>query len=189
MNALMTKERPIREVKPAKALRRFQGALEVATARQPIVVAPADNFDNQMLRVLIVDDHHANTDTLSMLVDRWGHDVRRAYDGATGLSLAAAFRPDVLLLDMLMPEVTGFEVALQVRRQGRSQQCFIIALTGRTDAPHRQRCYEAGADLLLIKPVAPTELQTLLELEANHIRRSTNRVSVGAARRDLAAAN
>jgi PleD family two-component response regulator len=124
MNALMTKERLIREVKPSKAVWHFRGAQAAASARQPIVAAPVDNFDNHMLRVLIVDDHHANTDTLSMLVDRWGHDVRRAYDGATGLALAAAFRPDVLLLDMLMPEVTGFEVAMQVRRQGRLKQCF-----------------------------------------------------------------
>ena len=89
---------------------------------------------------------------------------RRAYDGVTGLALAAAFRPDVLLLDMLMPDVSGFEVAMQVRRQDRLKHCFIIAVTGRTDAKHRSQCYDAGVDLFLIKPVAPTNMQTLLEL-------------------------
>ena len=129
-----------------------------------------------MLRVLIVDDHRATADTLSMLVGQWGHDVRRAYDGVTGLALAAAFRPDVLLLDMLMPDVSGFEVARQVRRQDRLKPCFIIAVTGRTDAPHRSQCYEAGVDLFLIKPVAPARLQTLLGLESEHVRRSRQAV-------------
>ena len=54
-----------------------------------------------------------------------------------GLALAAAFRPDVLLLDMLMPDVSGFEVAMQVRRQDRLHNCFIIAVTGRADAKLR----------------------------------------------------
>ena len=103
----------------------------------------------------------------------WGHDVRRAYDGVTGLALAAAFRPDVLLFDMLMPDVSGFEVARQVRRQDRLKHCFIIAVTGRTDAPHRSQCYEAGVDLFLIKPVAPADMQTLLGLESEHVRRSS----------------
>jgi CheY-like chemotaxis protein len=137
--------------------------------------------------VLIVDDHRANTDTMSMLVARWGHDVRRAYDGVTGLALAAAFRPDVLLLDMLMPDVSGFEVTRQVRRQDRLRPCFIIAITGRTDAPHRQECYEAGVDLFLMKPVAPAHMQTLLGLESAHVRRLSTRMTFGTACSDFAA--
>ena len=94
---------------------------------------PADKVEDRLLRVLIVDDHRATADTLSTLVGIWGHEVRRAYDGVTGLALAAAFRPDVLLLDILMPDVSGFEVAMQVRRQSRFKHCFLIAVTGRTD--------------------------------------------------------
>ena len=124
----------------------------------------------ELLRVLIVDDHRATADTLSSLVAKWGHDVRRAYDGVTGLALAAAYQPDVLLLDILMPDVSGIEVAMQVRRQDRLKHCFIIAVTGRTDAKHRSRCYEAGVDLLLIKPVAPPHMQTLLILESQRVR-------------------
>lgn len=181
MNTFMTKERLIREVKPVNALRRLRGAPNATFALQSFFVAPADEFDNHPLRVLIVDDHHASADSMSMLVARWGHDVRRAYDGVTGLALAAAFRPDVLLLDMLMPDVSGFEVARQVRRQDRLQPCFIIAVTGRTDAPHRQECYEAGVDLFLIKPVAPAHMQTLLGLESEHVRRTNKGMTIGTA--------
>ena len=182
----MTKERPIRGVKQTRARERCYRALKAAAA-EPIVITPADNADGHMLRVLIVDDHRATADTLSMLVGRWGHDVRRAYDGVTGLALAAACRPDVLLLDMLMRDMSGFELARQVRRQDRLEACFIIAITGRTDAPHRRKCYEAGVDLFLIKPVAPAHMQTLLGLESEHVRRSSKSMTFSTARSNFAA--
>ena len=72
----------------------------------------------ELLRVLIVDDYRAAADTMSMLVGVWGHDVRRAYDGTTGLALAAAYQPDVLLLDIMMPNMSGLELARQVRQTG-----------------------------------------------------------------------
>jgi DNA-binding response OmpR family regulator len=140
-----------------------------AAAGEPADVDPADNDEDRLLRVLIVDDHRATANTLSALVGIWGHEVRYAYDGVTGLALAAAFRPDVLLLDILMPHVSGFEVAMQVRRQNRFQDCFMIAVTGRTDESHRCQCYEAGVDLCLIKPVVPSHLQTLLMLESEYV--------------------
>jgi two-component system CheB/CheR fusion protein len=123
-----------------------------------------------------------------LLVVLWGHDVRSACDGATGLALAAAYRPDVLLLDMLMSDVNGFDVAIQVRRQDRLRHCFMIAITGRTDSLHRHRCYEAGVDLFLSKPVEPTHLRTLLELELDLVRRSMSRRRLANPRYQLAAA-
>jgi CheY-like chemotaxis protein len=174
MNELITRERLIREVKRREVHDRFQVEMQTAATREPTYSEPVDDVHDRLMRVLIVDDHRASADTLSTLVDKWGHDVRRAYDGVTGLSLAAAYQPDVLLLDMLMSGVDGFEVAAQVRRQDRLKQCFIIAITGRTDPPHRRRCYEAGVDLFLIKPVAPIHMQTLLDLEAKLVRRSNS---------------
>jgi CheY-like chemotaxis protein len=94
---------------------------------------------------------------------------RRAYDGVTGLALTAAFHPDVLLLDIIMPDMSGLEVAMQVRRQARFKDCFIVAVTGRTDAKHRQQCYESGIDLFLVKPVTRTDMQTLLMLESQYL--------------------
>jgi chemosensory pili system protein ChpA (sensor histidine kinase/response regulator) len=85
------------------------------------------------------------------------------------MALAAAFQPDVVLLDILMPTVTGLEVALQIRRQDRLKHCFIVAITGRTDVKHHCRCYEAGVDLVLTKPLVPSHVQTLLMLEWEHV--------------------
>lgn len=104
--------------------------------------------------------------------------VRQAYDGVTGLALAAAFRPDVLLLDILMPDVTGIDVSMQVRRQDRLKHCFIIAITGRTDAKHRCQCYAAGVDLFLIKPIALAHVRTLLSLELERVTRFNDCVAM-----------
>jgi DNA-binding response OmpR family regulator len=167
MGLFVTKERPVSEVTQWEEQERFHQAQEAIAAHERTVRRPA-NDDNPLLRVLIIDDHRVSTDTLSLLATLWGHDVRRAYDGVTGLALAAAYRPDVLLLDILMPNLSGFEVAMQVRRQDRLKNCFIIAVTGRSEAKHRCRCYESGVDLVLTKPVAPSHMQTLLMLESEH---------------------
>jgi CheY-like chemotaxis protein len=187
MNFLVTKVRPVNQNKLAKARKRFLAAIEAVAAGKPIVAPPIDDTDGQLLRVLIVDDHRASADTLAALVKIWGHDVRRAYDGVTGLALAAAFQPDVLLLDMLMPNLNGFEVAVQVRRQNRLDDCFIVAVTGRTDAKHRSQCYDAGVDLFLIKPVAPPDMQTLLTLEMKHKRQLSARMTTGISYGEFAA--
>jgi DNA-binding response OmpR family regulator len=105
---------------------------------------------------------------MAMLVGIWGHDVRRAYDGATGLALAAAYQPDVLLLDIVMPGISGLELARQVRRQARLKDCLLVAVTGRTDTGHRLQCDEAGLDLFLIKPVNLSFLRTLLTMESEY---------------------
>ena len=68
--------------------------------------------------------------------------------------------------------MSGLELARQVRQQARLNDCFMIAVTGRTDAGHRLQCEEAGIDLFLIKPVTPSILQTLLILESEYVLRS-----------------
>jgi CheY-like chemotaxis protein len=188
MNVFLTKDRRMNANKLLKTDQRFYEPIEAAAAGEPIINSPADDTDHQLLRVLIVDDHRATAKTLSSLVTIWGHDVRCAYDGVTALALAAAFRPDVLLLDMLMPNVNGFEMARQLRRQNRLKDCFIVAVTGRTDAKHRSQCYEAGVDLFLVKPVAPPDMQTLLGLESVRVRQLYRSLKVGTARREFAAA-
>src|SRR3990172_8430508 len=134
MSLLVMKERPVRDLMHSEAYERFHRSLEAADAGEPTGFEPADYDDDRLLRVLIVDDHQATADTLSSQVAIWGHEIQRAYDGVTGLALAAAHRPDVLLLDILMPDMSGFEVAWQVRQQDRLRHCFIVAVTGRTDA-------------------------------------------------------
>ena len=109
---------------------------------------------------------------MSRLAAAWGHDVRWAYDGTTGLAMAAAYRPDVLLLDIIMTGVNGLKLARQVRRQRRLNDGLIIAATGRTDARHRLQCEEAGIDLFFIKPVNLSFLRTLLAVESEYRLRS-----------------
>ena len=155
------------EVRDSHAYNRLEVRRAIVTRGGRITKAPIGPH-RDLLRVLVVDDYRASADTMSMLVSVWGHDVRQAYDGATGLALAAAYQPDVLLLDVVMPGISGLELAAQVRRQVRLNDCLIIAVTGRTDIRHRLQCAEAGIDLFLLKPVNLSFLRTLLTVESEY---------------------
>jgi CheY-like chemotaxis protein len=171
MSAVLMKDRLPSEVGDTHTYKRLQMRRAVQTRGDPTTEASVETA-GELLRVLIVDDHREAADTLSMLVGIWGHDVRQAYDGATGLALAIAYQPNVLLLDIVMPNLSGLELALQVRHDARLNDCFMIAVTGCTDAAHRRQCEEAGIDLFLIKPVTPSILQTLLLLESDYVLRT-----------------
>ena len=171
MSAVLMSDRLPSEVQDSDTYNRLQMRRAVQTRGDPTAETPIGT-DGELLRVLIVDDYRALADTTAMLAQSWGHDVRRAYDGQAGLALAAAYQPDVLLLDIMMPNMSGLEVARQMRQQARLNDCFIIAVTGRTDAGHRRQCDEAGIDLFLIKPVTPSILQALLTWEAEYVLRS-----------------
>ena len=187
MSDLVMTERPISEVTQSNASKRSQRALRFAAACEPIVFWPKDNVEDRLLRVLVVGDDQATTDELSSFVAAWGHDVRCAYGGLSGLASVAAYRPDVLLLDIVMQGMNGINVALQVRRQERLEHCFIIAMTGRSDAKHRNRCYQAGVDLLLTKPVTPAHIETLLMLEREHVWQLQQSLIVSTSRSEIAA--
>lgn len=107
----------------------------------------------------------------------WGHNVRRAYDGAAGLALAADYLPDIMLLDIMMPQMNGRQLALRVRQQARLRNCLLIAITGCTDECQRLHALEAGVDLFLVKPVAPCELRSLLLTESKRLTRSRRGVA------------
>jgi DNA-binding response OmpR family regulator len=126
----------------------------------------------RLLRVLVIDDDRETTDSLSRLARDWGNEVRWAYDAEVGLKLAAVFQPDLLLLDIAMPQVDGCELAGKLRADARLKECFMIAVTGRGDEAHRRRCQEAGIDLVLVKPVDPLILESLLTLESEYVAQS-----------------
>lgn len=117
------------------------------------------------LRVLAVDDDRDTADSVCMLVKMWRHDVRPAYDGAMALEIASTYHPDVMLLDLAMPRMGGYELARRLRRQPRFQESLLIAITGYADPANRRLSEEAGFDLFLRKPVEPPILETLLLLE------------------------
>ena len=121
------------------------------------------------LRVLIIDDNRDAADSLSILVKVWGHDPGVAYDGAAGLATAAEDLPDVVLVDIGMPKLNGFQLAQQLRRQVRFADTLLVAITGWADQAHRW-LWEAAFDQYLIKPVAPLALEKLLRDRACLVR-------------------
>ncbi len=126
----------------------------------------------RQLEVLIVDDDSDSADGTAKLVRRWGHLGRVVYNGTSALKMAAVQHPDVVLLDVAMPLMSGLEVARQLRRDFPSKRCFVIAVTGGGDDEERQQCLEAGIDLVLIKPVERAVLETLLMLECERVNRT-----------------
>lgn len=171
MPAVLLKDRLPSEVGDSDEYNRIQMRRAVLTRGDPTVEAPLETA-RELLRVLIVDDHQAVADTACKLVNAWGHDARRVYDAHTGLALAATFEPDVVLLDIMMPNMGGLELARQLRHQVQLRHCFMIAHTGRTDGACWRECEETGIDLFLIKPVCPSVLQALLIWEADYVFRS-----------------
>lgn len=121
------------------------------------------------LRVLVVDDNRDAADSMAKLVQLWGHDVRVAYDGATALEAAAAYQPDVLVLDIAMPMVTGNDVARQLRRQTRFQDTLLIAISGYADEAHRLVSAMAGFDQYLSKPADPLVMEKMLRHERGRL--------------------
>jgi CheY-like chemotaxis protein len=115
------------------------------------------------LRVLVVDDDHDTTDSMAMLLSLNGYQPRCAYDGASALAAARSWVPDVVLLDLQMPGMDGYEVARRFRQDPGLDQVFIACVSGHGQAVHRQRALEVGFDEHLLKPVKPEDLQTLLE--------------------------
>ena len=126
---------------------------------------------SRMLRVLVVDDDRDTTNTLARLVGHWGHSARLAYDGPAGLKAAIAQHPDVVLLDVAMPHMNGFEVARQLRLDAPRDACFIIAITGRSDEECRRQCREADIDLVLLKPVESSLMETILQQAQQRVNR------------------
>jgi CheY-like chemotaxis protein len=104
------------------------------------------------LRVLVVDDKVDTVTTLALLVKESGHDVRTAYDGSAVLEAALDFRPNVVLLDIGLPGLNGFEVAKQLRQQPTLKNIVLVAMTGDGQESDRRRSQEAGFDHHLVKP-------------------------------------
>jgi CheY-like chemotaxis protein len=118
---------------------------------------------HRTLRVLVVDDCQDHVGLLSMLLRFWGHQPFAAYDGPTALELALVHRPDVAILDLVLPGlVDGYEVARRLRSRPETANILLVALTGCTRPRDRQRCLLAGFDHFLLKPADSEELKQVL---------------------------
>jgi len=114
-------------------------------------------------RVLVVDDNADAADTTSTLLQAWGCDVRAAYSGEQALREVGGFRPDIVLLDIGMPGLSGIETCRRLRSLPHGGSLFIVAVTGWGQEENRRQTKEAGFDGHLVKPVAPAALLHLIE--------------------------
>lgn len=114
------------------------------------------------MRILVVDDNRDSAESLSMLLRLFGNDVRSAYDGKLALEAANAYNPDVVLLDIGLPGLDGYQVCRSLRKQTAARQPLIIAMTGYGQEEDQRRSTEAGFNAHLIKPVDLETLQDLL---------------------------
>jgi signal transduction histidine kinase len=113
-------------------------------------------------RVLVVDDNVDSAGCLALLLKLSGHDVQMAHDGPTALDLARMFHPQIVLLDIGLPQINGYEVARRLREWPEIQKSVLIALTGYGRAEDQQLSKEAGFDYHLVKPADPDALEALI---------------------------
>ena len=113
-------------------------------------------------RILVVDDNHDSAESLSMLLQLTGNQTQLAFDGVEAVEAATSFRPDVILMDLGMPRLNGYEAARQIREQPWGKGMVLVALTGWGQEEDRKKTAEAGFDSHLVKPVDYATLTKLL---------------------------
>lgn len=114
-------------------------------------------------RILIADDNRDAADSLGMLLDLAGHEVKVAHSGKQALALGQQYRPDVIILDIGMPEMDGYEVARSARRDSWGRTALLVALTGWGQAADKEKASAAGFDHHITKPVDADQLIELLD--------------------------
>jgi CheY-like chemotaxis protein len=124
-------------------------------------------------RVLIVDDNRDSADSLAVLLRMLGHEAKTAYDGETALKVAEQFAPDIVLLDIGLPRLSGLETARRLRNDLGLHDSLLIAMTGYGQEEDKRRSREAGFNAHLVKPVDFGELRALLERFASQRRSAT----------------
>jgi signal transduction histidine kinase len=124
-------------------------------------------------RILVADDNHDAAESLTLQLQLAGHDVRTVHDGLEALAVAKTFKPHIVLLDLGMPKMDGYETARNMRLRSWGKGATLIALTGWGQQPDRQRTSEAGFDVHLVKPVSEAQLFHALA-SAGQKRRSTD---------------
>ncbi len=123
------------------------------------------------LRALVVDDNPDVADSLVMVIESFGAEVRAAYDGASGVEAATEFRPDIVFVDIRMPGIDGHETARRMRARLGQSTPTLVALTGLAQDKDRKLSQEAGFDMHLSKPVSAVALEELFRREAKRERR------------------
>jgi len=141
---------------PARPAAGAPAAAPLLAARKAVVPSKTPS------RILGVDDLAASAETLMTLLQMEGFEVKVASEGMAALKIAEDFRPDVVLLDIGLPGMNGFEVAHRLRTQPESRDALLIALTGYGEAESRTRSAQAGFDFQMVKPADVNQLLALL---------------------------
>jgi CheY-like chemotaxis protein len=123
----------------------------------------AGPIESSKFRVLVVDDNVDSAEAIGKLLQLKGHDVRCAFDGASAVSIAPQFGPHLILLDISLPDMDGYEVLRRLRKESRASQPLVAAVTGFGQPEDRRRTQEAGFDHHLVKPFGPDVLMALLQ--------------------------
>jgi CheY-like chemotaxis protein len=113
-------------------------------------------------RILVVDDNRDSAGSLAALLELSGNEVRTAYDGLEAVMQTEEFEPDVVLLDIGLPGIDGYEAARRIRSLPRGRMILLVAVTGWGQSEDRQRSREAGFDHHMVKPLRASALETLL---------------------------
>lgn len=140
----------------------FTVALRLSTPRSTPANAAPSPRQVESLRVVVADDNQDAAETLAVLLRAIGHDVRVALDGAEALEAARSFRPRVVLLDLGMPRLDGYQAARAIRADPNTRTVYMVALTGWGQENDRARAREAGFDDHLVKPADLDGLQRVL---------------------------
>jgi len=111
----------------------------------------------------VVDDNRDQAESLGMLLEIFGHQVRIAYDGIQALEVAESFKPQVVLLDIGLPGMSGYDVARRMRENPALKNTVLVAQTGWGEEADRRRSSEAGIDRHLVKPVDIQIVEEILE--------------------------
>lgn len=135
----------------------------------PATAAVAGAPAARRLRVLVVDDNKDTVESLSMLLTASGHDVRLAYDGPAAVQAAIDYLPDVVLLDIGLPGLNGYEVAKLIREHPTLKNVALVAMTGYGQESDRQSSFQAGFNHHLVKPTYLAQLQQILSLVSDQV--------------------
>ena len=147
--------------------------VRLPAASSPAATAARDSRDSPattlqpVRRILVADDNQDAAMSLAMILSMSGHETRTANDGLEAIEVAEHFQPDVVLLDIGMPKLNGYETARRLRQKARGDELLLIALTGWGQESDRLRSRAAGFDSHLIKPVDVAQIERLLAEKRN----------------------
>lgn len=149
---------------------RIPGCLKSSTTDQQSPLNDTDSTQSCKQRVLIVDDNKDAARILSLAVKMLGSEVAIAHDGVEALETAKRFKPDVILLDLGMPRMDGYEAAKRIRRTEWGKDIVLVALTGWGQEEDKRKTKETGFDHHLVKPADPKLLSNILTESASTVR-------------------